>query len=64
MSHPGSDWEMNTYAGLERLDDEGRARVSRLSGPPMPQEDEPPLAIGHLRELGELELASQPPRLA
>lgn len=58
-----ADWEANVYAGLEQLDEEGRNRVSRL-GSLEPEREEPKLATGSLPDLGELELAMQPPRLA
>lgn len=62
MDH-GIDWETNTYAGLEHLDDEGQDRVSQL-GTFEVEGDEPTPSSDHLADLGELELAAQPPRLA
>jgi hypothetical protein len=57
------DWETNTYAGLEHLDEEGHDRVSQL-GTLEVETDEPEMTSGMMADLGELELATQPPRLA
>ncbi|MEC7522945.1 MAG: hypothetical protein VYE22_23920 [Myxococcota bacterium] len=50
-----ADWEENTFAGLEGLDDAGRERASlwgRLDGHP----DEPEMVSSCLPVMGELDL--------
>ncbi len=49
------DWEENTFAGLESLDDAGRSRAS-LWGRIDARPDEPALVSSCMPEMGELEL--------
>lgn len=50
-----TDWEANTFAGLEQLDDEGRARVSLL-GSLAHEPDEPEMVASGLPVFEELDI--------